>query len=109
MKNLICALICGLFAMSAVAQESTEIYGFTTNQDGITFQVPSHGCTTKENFKVLIRETIPLQVGLEQVAADDCEAYLPYGTTLTYTWTELGLSRGSSFFVFNSLKTIVID
>ena len=43
-----------------------------------------------------------------RTAPDYCEAYLPYGTRVTYTYEELGLGEGAEFVITNEISRATI-
>lgn len=89
---------------SAFASTPEKILGVSTNTEGISFQVFSSGCTDKDDFELLQLETHPLQIKLDRKTQDLCEAFLPYGVILKYTWAELGLQNGTQFYISNKLS-----
>ena len=105
MKNIIQIALALLISTTAFAAADIEhLAGITTSREGITLQLSSGGCTSKKSFEVRKRveagETVIEFIRLEP---DFCEAYLPYGTLLTYSWKELGLKRGDEVRVGNSV------
>lgn len=98
------ALVVSLFSTMSFATEREAILGVTYNADGITYQVSSGGCTSKENFEVAQLETFPVQLVLNRISPDFCEAYLPYGVTITFTYAELGLTEGTQFVIGNQIS-----
>ena len=103
MKTLRIALTVLLFSTGAAHAETLK--GFLVNGEGLTFQVESGGCTSKDDFELRQLETFPVQLELVRVNPDFCEAYLPYGTSLTYSWDELGMQDGSEFILRNELQS----
>jgi len=73
---------------------SGGILGYSLTSKGLTLQVESGGCLSKDNFEVRQLETFPIQISIVQVSIDFCEAYLPFGTSISYTYAELGLRSG---------------
>lgn len=80
---------------------SERILGFSISEKGVIFQVPTGGCTSKDNFSIESLETLPVQVHLIRNKADLCKAYFPYGVKLEYTFEELGLRSGEEFLIKN--------
>jgi hypothetical protein len=100
------ALIAPVFAG---ADQVESILGFNVDSKGLTYQVASGGCTKKSDFKLNILETHPAQLVLVRTKVDACEAYLPYGVKLEWTWQELGgLPKGAQLTVSNPLAPIYI-
>lgn len=85
------------------AGEMETLAGITLGKAGVTIQVTSGGCTDKESFEVRKQEGTPTVIGFIRTKDDFCEMYLPYGTTLTYSWKELGLKSGTEVLVSNSV------
>jgi hypothetical protein len=77
--------------------------GVTYDETGLTYQVQSGGCTSKANFELLQRESYPPQIVLVRKVFDACEAFVPYGTKITYTWAELGWQQSMPFVISNPL------
>ncbi len=82
---------------------SSEILGFEMVSDGMIFIVYSGGCTSKEDFRIDILESNPVQVNLVRLAFDPCEAYLPLGQKIKFTWDEMGLRNEQNFFLRNPI------
>lgn len=57
---------------------------------GITFQVPTGGCTGKENFGLETISPKPLTVRLLRIRPDYCEAFVPDGVKVHFTFAEIG-------------------
>jgi hypothetical protein len=68
------------------------LLGADIRPSGITFHVPSGGCTHKASFGVEKIADNPLTFRLVRLTPDYCEARLPHGTTVTFTFAELGQS-----------------
>jgi hypothetical protein len=90
------ALLTGFLLLPAVSggtahaqpESSLElVYGFLIREDGLVVQVMSHGCTTKESF--LIDHGEGGGLGFVRAVRDDCDAFLPYGVELSWTYAEL--------------------
>ena len=88
---------------SYAAGQPEEIFGFTTDYTGITFQVKSYGCTEKSDFSFEQIETLG-QVTLLRDNMDTCESVMPYGVSITFTYSELGFVRGSEFYINNKIN-----
>lgn len=103
-KFIILSLALSVSSMAQAAGE--KIMGVTINDLGIQYQVYSGGCTSKKDFTVQILESNPVQLVLERNKVDACEAYLPYGTLIQFTWKELGLANGAEAIIKNDLATV---
>ena len=107
MKPLVTLLlIFTIFPKSIFADTIEELFGYTTSEKGITFQVQTNGCTTKSNFKILTQEGDPVEVYLIRLIQDPCLADPPYGLSITFDWKELPLRRGEYFSIKNKLSKI---
>jgi hypothetical protein len=100
MKKIL-ALVIFCLTTSVFAGVVEKILGHTVDEEGITYQVMSGGCTKKGDFKVMQLETMPVQLKLVREKMDYCEAFFPYGTMVKFTWNELGLSTGTEITVAN--------
>lgn len=96
------------FSFSAFANQVEPIMGYSVDYEGITYQVSSGGCTKKEDFTVAQLESFPVQLQLVRHKMDFCEAFLPYGTTIKFTWAELGLGAGSQATIANPSAVIYV-
>lgn len=85
-----------------------ELFGLQVGPEGVTFQVFSGGCTTIEDFRIERFASDPIQLLLVRVVPDLCEAYLPYGTTIRYSYESLGLDTGQRFRVLNPMAPIQV-
>ena len=47
----------------------------------------------------------PQKILLVRLIPDSCEAYIPYGTTIEFSWAELGLDLNSRIKVINDHQT----
>ncbi len=66
------------------------VLGTAVDDQGITFQVPTGGCTAKENFGLETVAPKPLTVRLLRLRPDYCEAHLPDGIKIKFTYAEIG-------------------
>ena len=101
------------FGSMALAEATTTapvqgevVYGYITTQQGITFQVASNGCTTKDSFLISRQQSRPdptMRVNLVRVKPDFCKGLFFHGTLVTYTFEELELD-GKSFIIQNEVS-----
>lgn len=82
--------------------------GLAVLPEGIVFQVASSGCTSKADFQVDVLESDPLQLRLIRLQEDPCDASLPFGTVIRFSYQELGIVGGSEFRVINPLATVFL-
>ena len=87
--------------------QAEPLLGLIYSGEGLEFQVPSTGCTEKSHFVVqrLSPEgQISSQLLLIRVVPDYCDAYVPFGTRISYSYRELGLEEGEPFTLLNPLS-----
>jgi hypothetical protein len=89
-------------------QENEQLIGIGFHKLGIVFQVMSSGCTQKSDFKLQIMESYPLQLRLIRIKPDPCDAYMPLGERIFYSYKELGIFPGDALRVNNPLGTVVV-
>jgi hypothetical protein len=82
--------------VEAVAQQPERLLGFQDSDGKLTFRVPSHGCTSKDDFEVSVSphstETRQVTVGLIRKNQDNCKGFFREGAEIRFTRQELGLS-----------------
>ncbi|MEA3277428.1 MAG: hypothetical protein U9Q81_19525 [Pseudomonadota bacterium] len=88
--------------------EVEEIMGMYVHQRGIAFQVYSGGCTTKDDFTLNVLESNPVQLLLVRDTPDPCDAYLPYGRVIGFSYAELGLPEGQEFIIINPHRVMTV-
>lgn len=66
------------------------VLGAEANSRYLEFQVRSGGCTRKAHFGVETISQKPLTVRLLRLRPDYCEAYLPEGEKIRFTYAEIG-------------------
>jgi hypothetical protein len=70
--------------------------------------VPSTGCTEKSSFvmqRLSLENQTFSQLLLIRVVPDFCDAYVPFGTQIFYTYDELKLEEDDSFTILNPLSS----
>ena len=107
MKMILGTLIILLTSTSAWASDypPETLIGYIRDYKLMTFQVFSGGCTKKEDFKLEVnnqRETT--YVTLYRLYPDYCKAFIPFGTYVSFTYTELGISNRQQLRVTNPLN-----
>lgn len=83
------------------------ILGLNYDEKGIEFQVRSTGCTEKSDFamqRLSPESQTTSQVLLIRVEPDFCDAWVPFGVRISYSYEELGLEEGEFFTVLNPLS-----
>ncbi len=84
------------------------LLGLLVRKRGIVFKVASSGCTTKDDFQLEVLESFPLQLRLIRIQQDPCDAVVPLGTHVRFTYRELGIQSGEQFRVTNPLATVEV-
>ena len=80
-------------APRAAAQANTgeeSLLGADVRPEGIAFRVRSGGCTAKSHFGLETVKREPLTVRLVRIRPDYCEAIVPDGTKVSFTYAEIG-------------------
>lgn len=80
-------------ATPAAAQKATGeevVLRAEAKPEGLEFRVSTGGCTRKSSFGVETLTLSPLTVRLVRLRPDYCEALVPDGTAITFTYAELG-------------------
>ncbi len=102
---LVLGLVFGtLVSAVARAQVAADVYGFMTDERGITFQVQSNGCTIKKDFVLDVMEMPPIEVSeirLIRRRTDPCKGWKERGARIFYSWKEVGLLPGVQFQITN--------
>lgn len=88
--------------------QAEPLLGLIYGAEGLELQVLSTGCTEKSSFVVqrlsLESQTFS-QLLLIRVVPDFCDAYVPFGTRIFYTYDELKLEEDDSFTILNPLNS----
>lgn len=103
LKTFSLTVVLALTTLTAQAESPEALLGYTYDDQGITFQVSSGGCTKKKDFTLYQRESWPVQLELVRHTFDMCEAVVPAGTKITFTWSELGVRDHFQFVVTNPM------
>jgi hypothetical protein len=101
------------FSSTALAQSAVmeEVYGFHTDDEGVTFQVYSGGCTAAESFKLDVTPSLASDsptVTLLRVIPDYCRAFFPHGILVKFPFASNGLA-GVRFKLANPVSGPWID
>ena len=83
-----------------------QLMGVNVDENGISFQVNSNGCTYRRNFNFHVEERLE-QMGpnlpafehhyyitARRLQPDACDSYLPYGTRIFISFEELQIQFG---------------
>lgn len=92
---------------SSPVKNVEPLLGAAVVNDKLLLRVRSGGCTSKRNFQVEINRGFtgvpPFFVIIYRVMEDHCDAHLPDGIELTYSFAELGLDPGTDLFITNPI------
>jgi hypothetical protein len=94
--------------LNATSAAVEPLLGVLVWRRAILFQVASSGCTTKNDFTVDVLESNPLQLRLVRLEQDPCDAVVPLGTLIRFSYRELGIARGDTFRVVNPLAAFQV-
>lgn len=88
---------------AVVAEGQIEpIHAAAIAQDQAVFWVSSNGCTRKDDLAVMVRRSGNASViTLRRIKEDRCEALLPQGVEMRWSFDELGLEPGARVTVEN--------
>ena len=98
MKSLTVTLAAMIACLSGAAAAESQmrignepVISAVPDELGITFQVPTGGCTAKENFGLETVTPAPLTVRLVRLRPDYCAAHVPEGIKFKFTYAEIGV------------------
>lgn len=83
------------------------LFGALVKPDGLDVRVFSGGCTQPEHFAFYVEPGSVQQVHIVRTQPDLCEAYIPEGELLHFTWKQLGVTAGTAR-VANSFEKLPI-
>lgn len=103
MKSALLACIFACASTAALGESGTleTLYGVEISEEGVAFKVESGGCVGKEHFELIQLETYPSILELRRIGYDPCEAVLPYGQWVRYSYADLRLPPGSPLSIGN--------
>ena len=83
-----------------------ELMGADVAAGTITARVTSNGCTTKDFIGADVDKTGDnrFAVGFYRERQDYCEAYVPEGVALTWSFAELGIPEGAAVRIRNDVS-----
>jgi hypothetical protein len=83
-------------------EELEPVYAVSAGRDAVTISVASNGCTRREDFAFFVeRRGGAVAVSFGRRRLDTCQSFAMGRTSLTFTYTELGVAAGNRFFVMN--------
>jgi hypothetical protein len=87
------------------ADRLEKLLGLTYEQDGVTLQVASGGCTQKSDFTYTkgLRKGDPT-IAFFRVNKDTCLASYPQGIKIHFTFTEMNLDGAKKFYILNPVQ-----
>ena len=100
--GLLAALTGTAHAAPAPKPRLEPIYGFTVNRTGLVVDVPSNGCTRKEDFAA--RTSGPGRnavIGFYRRRPDTCRSFAAGHAVLAYNFAELALTPNVKLKVLN--------
>ena len=108
MKKLVFVLLAALstvgFAKNSEKPQVEVILEATSAEEGVKFRVFSGGCTFKDDFELVVDDSVrPVRIQLQRLRQDLCLAYLPNGVSIEYSWDELGLDQ-QRLWIMNPLQ-----
>ena len=97
------ALMWCVIAAHAAESAPLRLLGVPVVEDGLSFQVPTGGCTSKSSLQVRLQATNPgpVEIELVRVVPDECKGLFPEGINVVFTWTELGAARDRGAKILN--------
>lgn len=108
MKNkIIITAVIALFTIKGQAAPMLEaLYGDFFNQSGVSIQVFSGGCTSKDSFAIQKQHYRGVElIYFYRVKPDLCKALFKYGKILNFSYEDLGLQYHDRFKVMNPYVT----
>ncbi len=83
-----------------------ELMGADVANNTVTARVTTNGCTTKDFIGVDVDKTGDnrFSVGFYRERQDYCEAYMPEGVALSWTFAELGIPEGAAVRIRNDIS-----
>lgn len=83
-----------------------ELMGADVSNGIITARVTSNGCTTKDFIGADVEKTGDkrFSVGFYRERQDYCEAYVPEGVELSWTFEELGIPQDAAVRIRNDIS-----
>ena len=86
------------------------LLGFRLRSRGVSFVVRSSGCTEKADFVVDVEESGGVhELRLRRIVPDPCQAVVPSGMRIRYSYRELELRPGDEVRVVNPSASIEVD
>jgi hypothetical protein len=76
--------------------DDEAIYGVLVTPDGLDIRVFSGGCTGAEDFTAWVEPGEVERVHVVRTRLDGCEAEIPEGVLLHFTWARLGVTRSEA-------------
>lgn len=89
----------------AIEPGIATLLGYTQDVEGITFRVPSGGCTFKDSFAVHRNASDLNEILLVRTRADHCKGIVPHGAEIHFTFAEVGAAPGDELRVGNPTAT----
>lgn len=91
-------------SMGEVHPELEALYAANAGREALVIQVPSNGCTKKEDFAFYVeRKGEATTLSFARRKLDPCRSFVMGKTELTFTWAELGLDQRTPVVLLNPL------
>lgn len=97
-----------LESLTLIPDRIEAILGSVVGRRGIFFQVASSGCTKKADFEVLVLEGPVVRVALSRAEPDPCDASVPFGTRIPFSYAEMGLRPLEEVVVANPRAPVTV-
>ena len=75
-----------------------------TGSGAVAVRVDSGGCTSAADFEVAVSDGTPTDLTLTRKAPDSCEALVPDGVEIRWSYADLGIQPGQAVAVRNPIR-----
>ena len=82
------------------------VFGADVSANSVAFLVTSNGCTERGFFDVDVKkeDDNAFEIGVRRIRQDHCEAVVPNGVEVVWTYAELGILEGAEVSVRNQVR-----
>lgn len=83
-----------------------SVFAADVSGESVAFLVSSNGCTTRDffNVDVIDEDDDVYELGLRRTRADNCEALVPEGIEVGWTYSELGIPAHAEVHLRNQVR-----
>ena len=83
-----------------------SLLGADVQAETVSIRIDSGGCTNKDTIEASTDKDgrNEYEVAFDRLKDDNCEAYLPEGVRLTWTYDELGIPAGAYVRILNPVE-----